>query len=93
MCRAHQGLGGSLVNRYVRAAGGQQHPPGVGGAHIHGTVAEHRGDRVHRQLWASQGQQDGGRVVDAGVGVDNNSLQFATWSLAEKMPRIIPLLI
>ena len=74
--RAYQGFGCSLINRYIRASGGQQYSPGVGGAPIDRAVAEYGSDGVHRQFGAGQGHQDGGCVVDAGVGVDNNSLQF-----------------
>jgi hypothetical protein len=87
--RAYQGFGCSLINRYIGASGGQQYPASVGGASVHRAVTEYGSDGVHRQFGAGQGQQDGGCVVDARVGVDNNSFQFASLSFTGKMPRII----
>ena len=69
--RVHQGLAGSGGDRDVGAAGEVQHAQRVLGRLRQLDVAVHRGDQAQVDLGAGQGQQDGQRVVDAGVGVDH----------------------
>ena len=63
-----RGAGG---DGHVRAAGQVQHPQRVLRRLRQLDVAVHGGDQAQVDLRAGEGQQDGQRVVDAGVGVDH----------------------
>ena len=73
--------GRALVHRNILAPGGFENPQSVGGAALERHVAEHGGQRLDVQLRAREREQNGGGVVNAGVGVDDGRFHPVPLSL------------
>ena len=69
--RVHEGLPRTCGDGNVGPTGQVQHAQRVLGRLRQFDVAVHGGDEPEVDLRAGQGQQEGQRVVDAGVGVDH----------------------
>src|SRR2546425_2290146 len=70
------------MDRNVVAASGFQNPQRILCSLFHLDVAKHRGDGPHVKLNRTQGKEDGRRIVDARIGIDDH-LFHAYWSLTE----------
>jgi hypothetical protein len=61
-----------LIHRNVRPAGGLKDAQRIDCALGDRGIAKHRGERFHPQLRTGEAQQDGRRIVNTRIGVNNN---------------------
>jgi hypothetical protein len=74
-CQERAGERGGGAPRHPRTASGAhdvEDAKGIAGGEVDLDIARHRGDGLHGDLGRAESQEDGERVVDAGIGVDED---------------------